>query len=865
MKQLALWCLWVIASGIAAAQEHPAFALPAGFKTTASGDQERTFEQGVPNGDRLRLRVFLQPSASDPEAVAKGPALEEGDQLREDTRQEIKSGALSGVSYSVLGKSETIDGVAYTRYRRVMGLKIETNPVAFAARADILAREPRPAQSTLEAMARALTEWQSRIGGASKDPVPEPGADPASKPALGGDQVIRLSGGGDLEIQVPAFWGRADLKYGDGHEEILVGPARDIVSKVTAESLAKDKDRLGPYISIARIQKDTFNDLVDVQLLDIKESLLADYVARQADGGVTLTLHADRDEGTLGTRTVLSVPFDEKRASGTTHRGRSVFMMHKGSLVIVTASHPTEKFDEGWPDVARAFDTLLFTGADEPESAPATRRPPAPPADPTAGEPQGGSREPEPPPASDRPTAAPQPPPAVEPTPPSKLAPAPPEWTGEAREALKAVEIPVATPVSVSIPAGWSLLADADGTRPVQAFVATAKPDSPLDPLGSSLRIDYVAFREDLATPDGLARVAPLLRLRLEQDARALGHQLAVVSAQEVSLGGRTAHALQYTLKSGERTAAGTLAGAVLEGTVVVMDLRLGAADSDSIAPLSSGILASIRISAKEQLARREFGPYSMLVPEGWELSEQENAGGGRNVFVRAPSGVDVRFQTAAQAQMRQNVMELETLRRVTTGFLVEGLKVLSLADMAAARRFLPPGGGPGLRFHSSSPQMNVLALASQQGSHLVFALRGAPPQYYGRDLAVAWAVIQSFTVAGADRGPRADPVRIAGAAVARRVVFARTELDAVAPDGSIRPASTLFLALLPDGGASVVSSRNGRTESPRGSYRIEGGQVTVEGPGLGRLSWRFSGDGEMLRGDAPGDVLFRARSEEAP
>ena len=147
---------------------------------------------------------------------------------------------------------------------------------------------------------------------------------------------------------------------------------------MTVESLSKDKDRIGPYISITRIQKDAFKDAIDVQILDIKDGLLADYVARQADAGIVLTLSANRDEGTLGTRTVISVPFEEKRASGTTHRGRSVFMMHKGSLVIVTASHPTEKFDEGWPDIAKAFDTLIFTGAEEPEG-PATRAtPPAP-------------------------------------------------------------------------------------------------------------------------------------------------------------------------------------------------------------------------------------------------------------------------------------------------------------------------------------------------------------------------------------------------------------------------------------------------------------------------------------------------------
>ena len=340
---------------------------------------------------------------------------------------------------------------------------------------------------------------------------------------------MRLTGGGDLEIQVPAFWGRADLKYGEGNEEIILGPARDIVSKITVESLSKDKDRIGPYISITRIRKDAFKDLVDTQLLDIKEGLLADHVAHQADAGITLTLAADRDEGTLGTRTVLSVPFDEKRASGTTHRGRSVFMMHKGSLVIVTASHPTEKFDEGWPDIAKAFDTLMFTGADEPAPVPCqppcSRRAAAGEARAlgagNAGAPGGsGFSSARSCPRSERLTRA------------VKLAPAPPGWTRETRGALKALEIPVATPIAVSIPAGWGFVGDADATHAVQAFVASPKPDAPLDPLGSSLRIDYVAFLEELADPSGLSRILPLLRLRLEKDARALGATLTVVAAR---------------------------------------------------------------------------------------------------------------------------------------------------------------------------------------------------------------------------------------------------------------------------------------------------------------------------------------------
>src|SRR5262245_58025745 len=115
LKQPGFWCLLALGCVVGAAQEHPALTTPAGFKVAASGAGDRTFEQAVPNGDRLRIRVLLQPSGGEPEALAKGPALEEGDQVRDDTRQDIKSGAVTGVSYSVLGKSETIEGVSYTR------------------------------------------------------------------------------------------------------------------------------------------------------------------------------------------------------------------------------------------------------------------------------------------------------------------------------------------------------------------------------------------------------------------------------------------------------------------------------------------------------------------------------------------------------------------------------------------------------------------------------------------------------------------------------------------------------------------------------------------------------------------------------
>jgi hypothetical protein len=830
----------IVFSGILAAQDHPALVPPPSFSVTPGSDHEQVFQATVPNGDRLRLRVLLVPGGGDPEALAKGPALEEGDQIRAETRQDVRVGTLSGVSYSVFGKSETIEGVSYTRYRRVLGLRIEGQPVPFAARADILAREPRPAQSTLEAMARALAEWQQRLGGVAATPPAEPGADPASKPALGGDQIVKLTGGGDLEIQVPAFWGRANLVYGGGQEEILLGPARDVIQKTGIESIAKDKDRIGPYISIARLQKDTFKDLVDVQLLDIKESLLADYVARMSDSGITLTLSEDRDEGTLGSRTVISVPFEEKRASGTQHRGRAVFMMHKGSLVVVTASHPLENFDEGWPDVAKAFDTLLFTGDVEPESQPTESRG-----------------------AEGRTGVDPEPvPPAPEP-PPERQKPAPPEWTRETRQDTKTIEIPVATPISLAVPSAWTLLGDADPSRAALGFVATAEADRSSDPLASALRIAYHAFREDLMGAGGIARLASLMRLDLEQKARAAGLTLGVISAEAATVSGRPAFAIQYTLTANDRSASGTIAGTVQDGTVAIFDLRIGAADAQALGALAGAVLSSIDIKTTDNFESRAFGAYEVLAPAGWEISEAENAGRGRNVFMRSPAGVDLRFQTAVQR--RPSAIDQDVLRRVATGFLVDGLKIVTLKDMAGAGRLLVPGGGPGMRVEVENAQMSVIAFCSMMREHMIFAVRGAPATYRGRDLAIAARVIESFVPSGIDRSLRSDPPRVAGAAVSHRVVFARTELDAVGTDGTVRSPSSLYVALLPDGNAGVVANRGGRREDLRGTYRIEGDQVIIEGAGIGRLSYRFADGGETLRGESPGDELFRARHEETP
>ena len=40
---------------------------------------------------------------------------------------------------------------------------------------------------------------------------------------------------------------------------------------------------------------------------------------------------------------------------------------------------------------------------------------------------------------------------------------------------------------------------------------------------------------------------------------------------------------------------------------------------------------------------------------------------------------------------------------------------------------------------------------------------------------------------------------------------------------------------------------------------------MTIEIPRMGRTTWQLSQDGETLRGEAPGEVLFRTRSEETP
>ena len=145
-------------------------------------------------------------------------------------------------------------------------------------------------------------------------------------------------------------------------------------------------------------------------------------------------------------------------------------MMHRGSLVIVTASHPVEKFDEGWPDIAKAFDTLLFTGTEEPDPA---GRPSRSRADADAGaaaDPPAGA-------APTRSVRAPAPAPAPSaPDAPPKLAPAPPEWTREVRERAEDRRDPGRDADRGLDPGGLEpRSADDDATRAVQAFVAAAE------------------------------------------------------------------------------------------------------------------------------------------------------------------------------------------------------------------------------------------------------------------------------------------------------------------------------------------------------------------------------------------------------
>ena len=188
-----------------------------GSRPRRTADQERTFEQAVPNGDRLRIRVMLQPRGGEPEAIAKGPALEEGDQIRDDTRQAIKSGA--SIGRLVLRPRQGRDDRRRSRTRATAaswGSGSRANPIAFAV------TRGHPREGAAAGRRARSRRWRARSrngrrGSAARRRRRRPTrcAIRRRSPLLGGDQIVRLTGGGDLEIQVPAFWGRANLKYAD--------------------------------------------------------------------------------------------------------------------------------------------------------------------------------------------------------------------------------------------------------------------------------------------------------------------------------------------------------------------------------------------------------------------------------------------------------------------------------------------------------------------------------------------------------------------------------------------------------------------------------------------------------------------------
>lgn len=840
-------------STLAAAQQHPAFSPPSGFTADEPGaDGSRVFRRAQSNGDRLRIRVVVGADGAVLDGLAKAAA-ETSDKLRDDTRQELAAGTLQGVAYSCLGSSETVDGVPFTRYRRVMAFK-PAQGAPFSVRADVLAKEPKPAQSTLETMARSLADWQTALGGGN-EPPPDPQA-PGSRPVLGGSSLISLKDGGDLEIRVPAAWGRADLELGEGRSALYFGPAREVLAALTTDSMSKDKDRLGPYLLIERIRRDAFKDLIDQQLLDIAESLMADYVAQQAEAGVTLKL-GQRDEGTLGTRVVISVPFEESRKSGTQHKGRLVAMLHRGVLVIVTASHPVEGYDQGWDAFAAALDTLTFTGLPEPDpAAPATRPatdPAANPANPATGATDPGR------------TAAPAsgtdaPAPVRVAAGPSRLAAADAAWSSDGPQAgLRTARIPLATPITFAYPADWPLTGTASKELGELAFVAAPDAASATAPRAPRVRVEYRAFREELASGDAGLRLMGLLKTKLARE----GFPMTLESERR-QLGGQPAIVVRY--RGFDPPTVGAMVGVVADGTALVADLRLPAAgpadsstDREALVRLDAMINA-VALDPALQTERRNAGPFSIEVPDGWTFDSNANRAGGYDVFLRAPSGLDVRFQTARQP--KPELVTYDVIRKVGSGFLVEGLRVLSSREFADGTRHDQPGARIGMRFRSTGESLTALVTACVIEDQLVFALRGAPTGYRGRDLAVAWRVMRSFG-AGGGFGPR--PPRIDGARFAERAVFTRTELDDLSPEGDARAPGSLYVAFLPDGTAGVVVTEAGGRRDLRGSYSIAGDLVTLDCQALGApKAFRLADGGEMLKLDG-GEVLFRDRREETP
>ena len=293
-------------------------------------------------------------------------------------------------------------------------------------------------------------------------------------------------------------------------------------------------------------------------------------------------------------------------------------------------------------------------------------------------------------------------------------------------------------------------------------------------------------------------------------------------------------------------------------------DLRVGADDAATVLPISPA-RSSARSGSREGRARRarRSTPTACSCQRAGSSRTPENAGGGRDVFMRAPSGVDVRFQTAVQK--KHEVIDVEMLRRVASGFLVDGLKVLTPKDMAAARaRCSRRAAGPACGSTRRRRRWTWSCSRRCRSPHMIFALRGAPPTYHGRDLAVAWAALQSFVVNGVDRAVagRSGPRRGRGRRAPRRVL----------PDRARRRRAGRNLPARVDLFHRAPSGRNGR-HRPDPERQVGGhdrhlphrGQSGDGRDPEGRAAWHTGSDGEMLRGEAPGEVLFRARSEETP
>ena len=232
-----------------------------------------------------------------------------------------------------------------------------------------------------------------------------------------------------------------------------------------------------------------------------------------------------------------------------------------------------------------------------------------------------------------------------------------------------------------------------------------------------------------------------------------------------------------------------------------------------------------------------------MLVPAGWELSRLRE----RRRRARTCSSGRPRASTCGSRPRRRSAPRSSTpksLRRVATGFLVEGLKVLTLKDMAAARRLLAPGGGPGLRFETlDSADERARALAYQQGAaHGVRAPRRARRSTAAAISPSRGRSCRASPSPGSIARPAPIRVRVAGRGASRAASRSPGPSSTPSPPtAAYRPESSLFIALLPDGTAGVVDEPERQDRGPaRARIAIEGDQVTIEGPGLGRMTWRL-------------------------